>query len=328
MKKPPRRRGPRTPRASRPVRPPAALPAARPRLDGWAVGMGLAFALIWSSAFTSAKIALADTPPFLFLGLRFAVAGVGAIAVALALGQRFPTERKTWRMVAIFGFCQNSLYLGLNFLGMTLVPAGLAAIIASALPLVVAAASRIFLRERLPWLGLLGLGAGFAGVLLIMGGRVAAGVDPLGIALCVGGLLALSAATMIVRGTSAGEGLLMIVGLQMLVGAVTLLPVGLIFEEVAAVRPTLSLALSFAYIVLMPGVIATLIWFALVNRIGATAASAFHFLNPAFGVAIAAALLGEGLSLADLAGVAIVTAAIAAVQLSRARAATAASPRR
>jgi drug/metabolite transporter (DMT)-like permease len=298
------------------------------RLDGWSVAMGLAFALIWSSAFTSAKIALADTPPFLFLGLRFAVAGIGAVLVALALGQRLPRERKTWQMVAIFGFCQNSLYLGLNFWGMTLVPAGLAAIIASALPLVVAAFSRAFLGERLPWLGLAGLGAGFAGVILIMGGRVAEGVDPFGIALCVGGLLALSAATMIVRGTSAGEGLLMIVGLQMLVGAVTLLPVGLLFESVADVRLTLSLALAFAYIVTMPGVIATLIWFALVNRIGATPASAFHFLNPAFGVAIAAALLGEGLSLADIAGVGIVTAAIAAVQLSRGQAARAVSRKR
>lgn len=290
-----------------------------PRLDLLALAMGLAFALIWSSAFSSARIALADAPPFLFLGLRFAVAGLGAVAVALALGQRFPRERRSWTMIAIFGFCQNSLYLGLNFWGMTMVPAGLAAIIASALPLVVAAAGRLWLGERLPWLGLGGLAAGFGGVVLIMAGRLAAGVDPFGIALCVAGLLALSVATMIVRGTSAGEGLLMIVGLQMLVGAVTLMPVGLLFESVADVRPTLSLALAFAYIVTMPGVIATLIWFALVNRIGATAASTFHFLNPPFGVAIAGILLGEPLGWIDVVGVVIVTAAIAAVQLSRAR---------
>ena len=282
--------------------------------------MGLAFALIWSSAFSSARIALADAPPFLFLGLRFAVAGFGAVLVALALGQRPPREARTWRLVAVFGLCQNTLYLGLNFLGMTTVPAGLAAIIASALPLVVAALGLIVRGERLPWLAIAGLVAGFGGVVLIMGSRIAAGVDPFGMALCVGGLLALSVATLLLRGTAAGEGLLMIVGLQMLVGAVTLLPVGLLFESVAAVNPTPSLGFAFAYIVLMPGVIATLIWFALVNRIGATAASAFHFLNPAFGVAIAALLLGEPLTAMDGVGVAIVTAAIAAVQVSRARA--------
>ena len=38
-------------------------------------------------------------------------------------------------------------------------------------------------------------------------------------------------------------------------------------------------------------------WFTLVNRIGAVKASTFHFLNPFFGVAVAALLLGEKLDL-------------------------------
>jgi drug/metabolite transporter (DMT)-like permease len=63
--------------------------------------------------------------------------------------------------------------------------------------------------------------------------------------------------------------------------------------------------------------LATWIWFLLVARIGATRAATFHFLNPFFGVAIAAALLGEQLSLADLIGVAIIAGGILAVQLAR-----------
>jgi drug/metabolite transporter (DMT)-like permease len=295
------------------------------RIDATAMAMGVGFAAIWSSAFTSAKIALVDAPPFLMLGARFALAGVIACGIASALGQRLPPTgtpdgRRVWLLIAVFGFCQNSLYLGLNFLAMTKVPAGLAAIIASALPLAVGALSRIWLGERLPALGIAGLAAGFAGVTLIMGGRVAGGADPIGVALCVAGLVALAAATLAVRGVRVREGLLMVVGLQMFVGAATLFPVGLIFESVADVRPTLSLALAFAYTTLVPGVLATLIWFRLVARIGATAASAFHFLNPALGVAIAAALLGERIGWLDGVGVAIVTAGIAAVQVARARA--------
>lgn len=38
---------------------------------------------------------------------------------------------------------------------------------------------------------------------------------------------------------------------------------------------------------------ATFLWFSLVGRAGAVKASAFHFLNPFFGVAIAAILLGD-----------------------------------
>jgi drug/metabolite transporter (DMT)-like permease len=122
---------------SQPAQPPAAPP--QRALDAVSVAMGVGFAAIWSSAFSSAKIALAYAPPFLMLGLRFALAGAAAVAIAWALGQRLPTDRRVWRLIALFGLCQNTLYLGLNFLAMTTVPAGLAAIIASALPLIVAA---------------------------------------------------------------------------------------------------------------------------------------------------------------------------------------------
>ena len=43
----------------------------------------------------------------------------------------------------------------------------------------------------------------------------------------------------------------------------------------------------------------------------------FHFLNPFFGVAIAAAILGERLGLTDVIGVLIIMAGILAVQLSK-----------
>ncbi|TVQ54462.1 MAG: DMT family transporter [Rhodobacteraceae bacterium] len=285
--------------------------------------MGLSFAFMWSSAFTSAKIALADAPPFLLLGARFALAGIVAIAIAALAGQKWPRDRRAWILIGLFGLCQNSLYLGLNFLAMTTIPAGLAAIIASALPLLVAAIDRIGFGARLPWLGVFGLLAGFAGVLLIMGGRIAGGVDPVGLALCVVGALALAAATLVVRAMTAGGGSgggLMAVGLQMLVGSATLFPIGLAFESFDDVNLTLSLGLAFTYTAIVPGVVATLVWFRLVARIGATAASAFHFLNPAFGVGVAAILLGEAVDWIDAVGVAVVTLGIAAVQLARIRA--------
>ena len=60
-----------------------------------------------------------------------------------------------------------------------------------------------------------------------------------------------------------------------------------------------------------------MIWFVLVRRIGATRAATFHFLNPFFGVATAALILGEPVTARDLIGVAIIMAGILAVQLAR-----------
>lgn len=280
---------------------------------------GLLFALIWSSAFTSARIIVEAAPPVTALAIRFLLSGIIGVGIALAMGQGMRLTRGQWRAVVIFGLCQNALYLGLNFVAMQWVEASLAAIIASTMPLLVAAANWGLFRDRLPPLGLAGLAAGFFGVGLIMAQRLGGGADALGVALCLVGAVALTVATLSVRGAASGGGsLMMIVGLQMLVGAAALAPVAVLTES-WVVDWSVPLVVAFVYTTLMPGLLATLIWFWLVGRIGPTRAATFHFLNPVFGVAIAAVLLGESLGWVDALGVAIVAAGILAVQLARAK---------
>ncbi len=287
-------------------------------MDIRAILMGLAFALMWSSAFTSARIIVAEASPLAALTLRFLISGLLGVALARALGQTWHLTRAQWRATIIFGILQNAVYLGLNFVAMQTIEASLAAIIASTMPLLVALSLWLFWGERLRPLGVVGLIAGFAGVAVIMGARFSGGVDPFGLLLCGIGVLALTIATLSVRGATSGGNFLMIVGLQMLVGAAALAVATLLFET-PQVSPSWLLLGAFVYTTLVPGLAATLVWFWLVNRIGATRAATFHFLNPFFGVAIAALLLGEPLGAQDALGVAIITAGILAVQLSRQR---------
>ena len=285
-------------------------------MDVRAILMGLAFALMWSSAFTSARIIVADASPLFSLAARFLLSGIIGVAIARAMGQSWRLTRPQWFATILFGLCQNALYLGLNFVAMQTIEAGLASIIASTMPLLVALASWLVFREKLRPLGILGLLAGMAGVALIMGGRISEGVDLYGLLLCGTGVLALTFATLAVRGATSGGNFMMIVGLQMLVGAVILFAATAVFETVHVTFST-PLVLAFLYTTLVPGLTATYIWFLLLDRIGATRAATFHFLNPVFGVAIAALLLGEHLSWIDGLGVAIITVGILAVQLAR-----------
>lgn len=286
-------------------------------MDLRAIGMGLAFALMWSSAFTSARMIVAEAPPLFALALRFLFSGVIGTGIALALGQSLRLTRAQWRATLIFGLCQNALYLGLNFVAMQWVQASVASIIASTMPLMVAFLGWAVFRDRVRPLGLAGLIAGVVGVAIIMGARLSGGVDPVGMALCFGGALALSIATLTVRGASGGGNVMMIVGLQMFVGAAVLSIVSAATEDWTAVHMSPRLLGAFAYTVLIPGVLATWVWFKLVGRIGAVKAATFHFLNPFFGVAIAAAVLGERLGALDLLGVAVIAGGILAVQLSK-----------
>ena len=280
--------------------------------------MGITFALIWSSAFSAAKIALQDAPPLTFLAIRFAIAGFIGIGLAWALGQRLPQSKQAWTAIVFLGICQNALYLGLFFVAMTHVPGGIAAIIASSMPLFVAVVGPFILKETLGIQAVFGLILGFGGVIYIMASHLD-GVSGTwtGYAICVVGVVALSTATILVRSVKFGTGLLMVVGLQMLVGGVALAPFAVLFESFEDITPTVSLGLAFLYQTFVPGLIATMIWFALIGRIGATRASVYHFLNPAFGVFIAYLVLSEPFGIPDMIGVAVVTLGILCVQLSK-----------
>ncbi|MCF2871382.1 DMT family transporter [Octadecabacter sp. G9-8] len=287
-------------------------------MDGKAILMGLAFGLMWASAFTSARVIVQYAPPLYALAFRFLLSGVFGVFLARMMGQSWHLTRRQWVAVLVFGISQNALYLGLNFIAMQTIEASLAAIVASTMPLLVGVASWLVFGEKIRPLGIAGLVAGMIGVALIMGARLQGTVDLFGLGLCVVAVISLTVATLSVRGASSGGNFLMIVGLQMLVGSAMLWIPALAFETFD-VTWSWQLIVAFTYTVIVPGLGATLIWFYLVDRIGATPAAVFHFLTPFFGVSIAAMLLGEKLGSMDIIGVLIITGGILAVQLSKQR---------
>ncbi|QFT58061.1 putative inner membrane transporter yiJE [Sulfitobacter sp. THAF37] len=285
-------------------------------MDIRAILAGLVFVVMWSSAFTSARIIVEYASPLWTLSVRYLISGLLGVGIALALGQSWRLTTAQWRATIIFGILQNATYLGLNFVAMQTVEASLAAIIASTMPLLVGFAAWAFLGEGLRPLGVAGLLAGVVGVFIIMSARLSGGVDLTGVLLCGLGVMALTAATLLVRGATSGGNFLMIVGLQMLAGCVALALAALLFET-PRLDPSWPLFFAFTYTCFVPGLAATMIWFWLVNRLGATRAATFHFLNPFVGVAVAALLLSEPLGARDIVGVVIVAVGILAVQISR-----------
>jgi drug/metabolite transporter (DMT)-like permease len=286
-------------------------------MDFRSILMGVSFSFIWSSAFTSAKILVTAASPLMVLSIRFLISGLLGIAIARMLGQKIQLNKGEWTVVVIIGISQNAIYLAFNFIAMQWIEASLAAIIASLLPLVVAAVCWLFLGEKTGIKGMLGLTVGFGGVLVIMLDKLSGNSASLGMTLCLIAVAALAGATLYVgRMMSLNKNVVMIVGLQMLVGSITLFPFSLIFET-WHIEWSTSFVLAFLYTTLVPGLLGTLIWFFLVRRIGPVRAATFHFLNPFFGVLVAALILSEPLSMSDGIGVTIIMAGILLVQLSR-----------
>jgi drug/metabolite transporter (DMT)-like permease len=263
-----------------------------------------AFCILWSSAFSAAKIALADCPPLLLLSARFLLAGVVVLGAAVLLRIPWRLSRRDIVALAALGAVNNALYLGLNYVGMQTVSAGLAALIVSANPVLTALLAAVFLNEGMTWRKAGGLLLGVSGVAFIVESRISGGIDnPIGIAFNVGALISMVGGTILFKRLAPNGGLWIGNGVQNLAGGLAITPFAFALESVGDVVPTWRLFVALAYSVLLVSVFGYLLWFRLLTEVGATAASAYHFLMPPLGMMFGWLLLGEHVAWPDLLGI-------------------------
>ena len=72
-------------------------------LRGKALVAYLLVCVVWGSTYLAIRVGVGVLPPFLFAGLRFVIAGLLVLAVALALGDTLPRRAVDWRTQAIVG---------------------------------------------------------------------------------------------------------------------------------------------------------------------------------------------------------------------------------
>jgi drug/metabolite transporter (DMT)-like permease len=263
-----------------------------------------AFCVLWSSAFAVAKLALADCPPLLLLMARFLLAGAVMLGAAAVLRTPWHFTRRDIVVLALLGVANNALYLGLNYVGMRSISAGLSALIVSANPVLTAVLAAVFLQERMTWRKAAGLLLGVGGVAFIVHSRIATGIDsPVGVAFTIAALVSIVGGTILYKRFAPNGGLWIGNGVQNLAGGLALVPFAFAFESVGEVVPSWRLFLALAYLVLVVSAFAFVLWFQLLTERGATAASAYHFLMPPFGIFFGWLLLGEHVAWHDLLGV-------------------------
>ncbi len=277
--------------------------------------VGTIFSFVWSSAFIAGKVGMTSTGPLTLLSLRFLLAGL-LLAVLGRILAPIPAPRfnRTAILAALAaGLLTNAVYLGLTYTGMRTVPAGLTAILVSTSPLLASPFAALWLKEPFGWRGALGLVAGFAGVVWIMGGRaMSAPADITGVFLILIGTVALAASTLLNRHAVTHIDPRSIAMIQLPASGLVLLPLAW-WREGLAIRPDMAFFGSLAYQATVVSIGTTLMLLWLVRHGGAARASGFHLLNPAFGTLLAATILGEAVPASDLLGVVPIVAGLALV---------------
>jgi len=282
-----------------------ALSARRPLFAAVALPLMVAvFLMLWSSAFSVAKLAIIDCPPLLLLAARFLIASVLMFGIAAVTGVRWTLSRRDTLLFALLGIANQAVYLGVGYVALRDISAGLSVLIFSANPIVTAVVAALVLGERMTWSKAVGLVLGIAGVAFIVQSRLSIGSDHLrGILLTVVSLLSFVGGTILFKRYAPKDGLWIGNGVQSLAAGIALLPFSLATESIGDVVPTWRLLASFAFLVMLVSVFAYLLWFKILTVSGATAASSYYFLLPPLGMLFGWLLLGEHVAHSDLIGI-------------------------
>lgn len=263
------------------------------------------------------SLGLAYAPHLTFAALRAIVAGLSLAIVAVALRRPLPKDIRSWLALALVGLGATSFaYFGM-FHAAEFVAPGLATVIANSQPLITAVLAFVFLSERLSGVQSLGLGLGFAGIVVISlpqfsgSGQAAFSTGLVYIILSVAGI---AASNVLMKSLGTRVDPLVAMAAQLLFGAIPLSVLALVFDEPTLIEWTPDFVLALLALAIPGTALAYWLWFWLLGRVPLGRANAFTFLTPLLGLAIGAALFGERIGWPTIVGLVLTVTGVVIVE--------------
>ena len=231
-----------------------------------------------------------------------------------------PSTVPAHAFIAALGFFNVTCLASALSLGLTTVSAGEGALRIYTQPLQVAALSALVLGERLSSRQLLGVAAGFGGVVVVLLPRIQPGATTSwwGYGVLLFGAFGWAVAAVLfrwgrtARAATAGPDVIWVSALQSAYGGLPIVVVAYVLEG-WRFAPTFDALWSVLFTGFLSAGVANLLWFSLLARGRATVVSTGIFLVPVFAVASGVLVLGEALTLNLLLGGALTLGGIALV---------------
>ncbi|WP_017343438.1 DMT family transporter [Halorubrum sp. T3] len=255
-------------------------------------------ATLWGTSFVAIEAGLHYFPPLLFAGVRYAIAGAVVLGVAaVASGRTMPRGRDEWLGVAVAGAFVIAAYHGLLYVAELRISGGVAAVVVSLAPVLTAVFAAVLLpNERLGPFEIGGFALGILGVIVIAD-PMEAGLGSaalFGVALAFAGAVAFSLGAVLLRPLRTDLPIAALQGWAMVSGA-GLLFVGaaLLGESPAAIVWNATSIVSLSYLTLLSGVVAFLIYFALLDEVGPAQLHLVGYAEPVVAAVGSWVLLGN-----------------------------------
>jgi drug/metabolite transporter (DMT)-like permease len=276
----------------------------------------------WGTAFRASAIAAEHAAPIMITALRAAPAAIVLVVAALLLRSRLP-GRGLWLATAVTGLLMVTLTLEGIAEGTARAGPGNAAILTNASPFFVLVLARIFLGERTSPVALLGLVAGFAGVVVMVSSQIGDVADTgdfvLGMCLALLGALGWAVGVLLTKGLFTRHPDLDMVGFtvgQYVVGGAAAVVLAFALEGTGGTDwGSGDLWGAVAWIAIGASAIATLTFFGALKRMSATTVTAWQFLAPVVAV-VTEIVYGNTPDAVVLAGMGIAIVGVALVNLA------------
>jgi probable blue pigment (indigoidine) exporter len=218
----------------------------------------------------------------------------------LAITRKLPKGSWWWRSL-VLGTLNVGAFFVLIYVAAQRLPTSVAATVMATSPVVMMLFAWLVIAEPPRARQLAGAGLGIAGVLLMLGVGAA---DLPGVLASVGAMTMSSLGYVLAKKWSDGVDVLSLTAWQLVAGALVLLPVAALAERPPPVDG--KAVLGFAYVTVVATALAFVAWFAGLRHLDAGTVGLVGLLNPVTGVLLGTALAAEGLTLTQLAGLAMV----------------------
>jgi drug/metabolite transporter (DMT)-like permease len=271
-------------------------------------------AAIWGASFLFMRIAAPAFGPVALVAVRMTIGGLMLLPL-LALRGGVPALRTHGRAIALIGVLNSTLPFLLITYAMLTLTAAFGAVLNATVPMWTALVAALWLRDHPRPSQWLGLAVGAAGVLVLVGDRV--DFDPTGAGwretMAIGatllGMLLYGVSANVARRTLAGVPTLATATGSQLIAAVLLAP------WAAWLWPVQSPSLGQWAAAIVLGLVCTglayVLYFRLIDRVGAVRAANVTYLIPLFATLYGTLFLAEPITLRLIAGGAVVLAGTA-----------------
>lgn len=287
-----------------------------PVLDMAAWGLLAALSLVWGGSFFFAEVALAALPPFTIVLARLALGAAGLWLLVCLTRATLPTGLRDWRDLAAMGLLNNALPFSLIVWGQQWIDGGLASVLNATTPVFGVVAAHFLTRdEKLTANRLAGAAVGVAGVAVLVG---PAAPDDSG-GYLVGSAAVLAAAVSYAAAGLWGRRLRHLPPVSAAAGQVgcstlIVLPLALLLERPWTLpAPPPEVWGALAGIGLLSTSLAYLLFFAILRRAGGSNVMLVTLMIPPSAVLLGALFLGERVGSGQLLGMALIAAALLAI---------------